>query len=88
VKKAVETFAANYDASDSSLSDQILKVAGDISRPQGLTNPLLVGITAIAFMTIQQAGWRHSAMLKVQMLLDRKGFEEISGAGSSRACRG
>src|SRR6266853_4863902 len=56
VKKAVETFAVTYEASDSPLSDQILKVAGDISRATGVDQSLLVGITAIAFMTTQQAG--------------------------------
>ncbi len=72
VKKAVETFAANYQASDSSLSDQILKVAGEVSRAAGADQGLLVGITAIAFMTLQQAGLEAFGNAKGEMLLDRK----------------
>lgn len=72
VKKAVETFAANYKASDSSLSDQILKVAGDVSRATGVDQSLLVGIAAAAFMTLQQAGLTAFRNAQGQMLLDRK----------------
>ena len=72
VKKAVETFAAKYEASDSSLSDQILKVAGDISRATGFDQSLLVGITAVAFMTMQQAGLKAFKNAKGEMVFDRK----------------
>ena len=72
VKQAVETFAAYYQASDSSLSDQILKVAGDTSRATGVNQSLLVGITAVAFMTLQQAGLSAFRNAKGEMLLDRK----------------
>lgn len=72
VKKAVETFAANYQASDSSLSDQILKVAGEVSRAAGADQSLLVGITAVAFMTLQQSGLETFKSAKGEMLLDRK----------------
>ncbi|MGI9065466.1 MAG: 2Fe-2S iron-sulfur cluster-binding protein [Pyrinomonadaceae bacterium] len=72
VKKAVETFAANYQTSETSLSDQILKVAGDVSRATGVDQSLLVGIVAVAFMTVQQAGLEAFRNAKGQMLLDRK----------------
>jgi ferredoxin len=72
VKKAVETFATNYKASDSLLSDQILKVAGDISQATGVDQSLLVGITAVAFVTVQQAGLEAFKNAKGEMLLDRK----------------
>ena len=55
-KKAVETFAANYKASDSSLSDQILKVAGEIAKSRKIDESLIFGITAVAFMTLRQTG--------------------------------
>ena len=55
VKRAVEQHAANADASGK-LADQILVVArrlgGEIKKPESL----LVGITAVAFMTVQQVG--------------------------------
>lgn len=72
VKKAVEIFATNYTASESSLSDQILKVAGDVSRATGIDQSLLVGITAVGFMTVQQAGLEAFRNAKGEMLLDRK----------------
>jgi len=72
VKKAVETFAANYGASDSSLSDQILKVAGEVCQASGFDQSTLVGITAVAFMTLQQAGLAAFKNAKGEMLLDRK----------------
>ena len=72
VKKAVETFAANYQTAESSLSDQILKVAADVSKASGLDQSLLVGITAVAFMTIEQTGLAAFKNAKGEMLLDRK----------------
>jgi ferredoxin len=72
VKKAVETFAANDQASASSLSDQILKVAGEVSQATRADQSLLVGITAIAFMTLQQSGLETFKNAKGEMLLDRK----------------
>jgi ferredoxin len=72
VKKAVETFAANDQASAGSLSDQILKVAGEVSRATGADQSLLVGITAVAFMTLQQSGLETFKNAKGEMLLDRK----------------
>jgi ferredoxin len=72
VKKAVETFAANNRVYESSLSDQILKVAGGVSQTTGFDQSTLVGITAVAFMTIQQTGLEAFKSAKGEMLLDRK----------------
>jgi ferredoxin len=72
VKKGVETFASNYEVSEGSLSDQILKVAGDISQATRVDQSLLIGITAVAFMTLQQAGLSAFRNAKGEMLLDRK----------------
>jgi ferredoxin len=72
VKKAVETFAANYQAADSSLAEQILKVAGEVSRVKGVDQSLTVGITAAAFMTVQQAGLEPFKSARGEMLIDRK----------------
>jgi len=72
VKKAVEAFAANYQASNSSLSDQILSIAGATAKSLKVDESLLVGITAVAFMTMQQAGQQAFKSAKGEMLLDRK----------------
>jgi ferredoxin len=72
VKKAVETFAANYQVADSSLSDQVVKVAVEVSRATGADQSLLVGITAVGFMTLQQSGLETFKNAKGEMLLDRK----------------
>ncbi|HVQ36227.1 MAG TPA: 2Fe-2S iron-sulfur cluster-binding protein [Pyrinomonadaceae bacterium] len=72
VKKAVESFAAGYQTGDTSLSDQILKVAGDSARAAGVDQSLSIGITAVAFMTLQQVGLDAFAAAKGEMLLDRR----------------
>jgi ferredoxin len=72
VKKAVETLAANYKSSDRLLSDQILEVAGDIARSVKVDQSLVIGMTAVAFMTVQQTGLEAFKNAKGEMLLDRK----------------
>jgi ferredoxin len=72
VKKAVEAFAANYQVSNSSLSDQILSVAGEAAKALKVDQSLLVGVTAAAFMTLQQVGQQAFKSAKGGMLLDRK----------------
>jgi ferredoxin len=73
VKKAVEAFAANFNASETpELSDQILKVARTAAQTLNVNESLLVGITAVAFMTVQQAGLTAFKNARGEMLLDRK----------------
>ena len=72
VKKALETFAANFAAGDAGLADQILKVAGDAAKAAKVDRSLTVGITAVAFMTVRQAGLPALKSAKGEMLLDRK----------------
>jgi ferredoxin len=72
VKKALETFAANFAAGDAGLADQILKVAGDAAKAAKVDQSLTVGITAVAFMTVRQAGLPALKSAKGEMLLDRK----------------
>lgn len=73
VKQAVEQFAAGADAADNAqLSDQILKVAGEVAQRGRFDKSLAVGITAVAFMTVQQAGLAAFKNAKGEMLLDRK----------------
>ncbi|MGH9931185.1 MAG: 2Fe-2S iron-sulfur cluster-binding protein [Pyrinomonadaceae bacterium] len=78
VKKAVETFAASFTHGNSdgranqALADQILKVARDGAQAAKVDQSLTVGITAVAFMTVGQAGLTAFKNAKGEMLLDRK----------------
>jgi ferredoxin len=73
VKKAVEALAANFKATDAAeLSDQILKVAREVAQTLKVDESLVVGITAVAFMTLQQAGLTAFKRAKGEMLLDRR----------------
>ncbi|HEV7682874.1 MAG TPA: 2Fe-2S iron-sulfur cluster-binding protein [Pyrinomonadaceae bacterium] len=73
VKIAVETFAAGLTSGDNAaLSDQILKVAGDAAKAAKVDQSLTVGITAVAFMTVRQAGLTAFKNAKGEVLLDRK----------------
>src|ERR1700730_6666837 len=57
VKKAVEQHADSFDQpSRAPLADQILAVARRAAQEAQKDESLLVGITAVAFMTVQQAG--------------------------------
>jgi ferredoxin len=73
VKSAVEAFALNCDPRpEAKLADQILQVAGDIAKANKLDESLVVGITAVGFMTLQQSGLAAFKSAKGEMLLDRK----------------
>jgi ferredoxin len=73
VKKAVENFADGFNAADTTpLSDHILKVAADVVGRGRFDQTLAVGITAVAFMTVQQAGLSAFKSAPGEMLLDRK----------------
>src|SRR4029453_18626904 len=73
VKKAVAAFAANFSAGDAAeLSGQILKVAGEVAHSLKVDQSLVVGITAVAFMTVRQAGLPAFKNAPGEMLLDRK----------------
>lgn len=73
VKKAVEAFATSFNAGGASeLSDQILKVGGDVAKSLKVDQSLTLGITAVAFMTVRQAGLAAFKNAPGGMLLDRK----------------
>jgi ferredoxin len=73
VKRAVESHAAGFnDQAAPALADQILKVAREVAQARKVSESLLVGITAVAFMTLQQAGLPAFKQAKGEMLLDRK----------------
>lgn len=73
VKKAVETLSLSFAAGDAGgLSDQILKVAREVAQTLKVDQSLTVGITAVAFMTVRQAGVPAFKNAKGEMLLDRQ----------------
>src|ERR1700704_4784935 len=57
VKTAIEQHADSFDqTARTSLADQILEVAQNTAHEARKDKSLFVGITAVAFMTVQQAG--------------------------------
>jgi ferredoxin len=77
VKRAVEKHAATFDTSqDISLAVQIGELARKVARSLKVEESLLIGITAVAFMTIQQTGLAAFKAAKGQMLLDQHQFRK------------
>src|SRR5205085_11838349 len=84
VKKAVEQHADQWPRRESvsdesqtevyatSLADQILKVTRAVSEQSRIDEALLVGITAVAFMTVQQAGLSAFKRAPGAITIDRK----------------
>ena len=70
-KQAAQQHAREFNG-DSSLADQILAVAQNAAKQAKVDMSLVVGITAVAFMTIRQVGLDAFAAAPGKMLLDRK----------------
>jgi ferredoxin len=69
VKSAAQKHARGFAAGDTtSLTDQILAVAQQVKADQSL----VIGITAVAFMTIRQAGLTAFEAAPGAMLIDKK----------------
>jgi ferredoxin len=80
VKKAVEAFANAFDAvKQTQLSDQILIVARETAAIVNVDSSLLIGVTAVAFMTIQQASLAEFENAPGAMLLDKKHAKKSVG---------
>ena len=81
VKKAVEQHAREFSSSDASLPDQISSVAEKVAQQVKVDRSLTVGITAVAFMTVQQAGFDAFEKAPGKMLIDarhaRKSPEQV-----------
>ena len=82
VKKAVEKHAREFqDSSAPALADQILAIAQEGAQQVKADRALLVGITAVAFMTVQQAGFEAFEKSPGKMLIDsrhsRKSPEQV-----------
>jgi len=73
VKKAVQKHAREFSASETrSLADQILSVTQQVARQAKIDQSLIIGITAVAFMIIRQAGLAAFEAAPGQMLIDKK----------------
>ena len=71
VKQAVEQHAESFAAAES-LADQILSVANRVASDVKKDASLLVGITAVAFMTMQQAGLPAFKEAPGTIVIDKK----------------
>jgi ferredoxin len=72
VKKTVEKHARAFSGGDGSLSDEILAVARNVAQQAKVDPSLVMGITAVAFMTVRQAGLEAFEKAPGKMLIDRK----------------
>ena len=71
VKQAVQTYAREFSGT-ASLSDRILSVAQQVAKQLKVDTSLVIGITAVAFMTIRQAGLTAFEAAPGKMLIDKK----------------
>ncbi len=72
VKSAVAKHAETFGrAGTASLSDQILTIAQEVARKSKVDPSLVLGITAVAFMTMQQASF-EAFQTPGKMLLDKR----------------
>ncbi|HEU4835085.1 MAG TPA: 2Fe-2S iron-sulfur cluster-binding protein [Pyrinomonadaceae bacterium] len=73
VKSAAQKHARGFSAGDSRpLADQIVSVAQQVAGQAKIDQSVVIGITAVAFMTIRQAGLAAFEAAPGQMLIDKK----------------
>jgi len=70
--RSVSSQAAQTEVYGTSLADQILSVARRVAQETNTDESLLVGITAVAFMTMQQAGLSAFKAAPGAISIDRK----------------
>ena len=71
VKRAVEQHAREFK-DQQSLADQVLAVAQQVASSLKVDRSLVVGITAVAFMTVQQAGLDAFMKAPGALMIDKK----------------
>lgn len=71
VKNAVQKHAREFSGT-ASLSDQVVSVAQQVAKQLKVDPSLVIGITAVAFMTIRQAGLAAVEAAPGKMLIDKK----------------
>ena len=75
VKRALQQHAQHareFDAREESLADQVLGVAQKVASSLKVDRSLVVGITAVAFMTVRQAGLEAFEKSPGGTLIDKK----------------
>ena len=72
VKKAVESFSENFNSGGAKLADNILQVAEQAAEAARTDKSITTGITAVAFMTLQQVGTEAFKSAKGEVLIDKK----------------
>ncbi len=73
VKAAVQTHAHQFPIGDNPLlSDQIQSVAQQVAKAAKIDESLMIGITAVAFMTIRQVGLAAFEAAPGNVLIDKK----------------
>ncbi|HKU77718.1 MAG TPA: 2Fe-2S iron-sulfur cluster-binding protein [Pyrinomonadaceae bacterium] len=72
VKAAVQKYAHAPISDDRPLSDQIQSVAQQVAKAAKIDESLVIGITAVAFMTIRQVGLAAFEAAPGQVLIDKK----------------
>jgi len=73
VKSAVQKYAGEFSGSEAkSLADHILSVVEQVAKQLKIDASLAIGITAVAFMTIRQAGMTAFEAAPGKMLIDKK----------------
>ena len=73
VKDAVQKYARSFSGHETgSLSDQVLSLAQQISKPAKADQSLLIGVTSVAFMTVRQAGLAAFEAAPGKVLIDQK----------------
>ncbi|HEY0766220.1 MAG TPA: 2Fe-2S iron-sulfur cluster-binding protein [Pyrinomonadaceae bacterium] len=77
VKAAVQKHA--HESDNRSLADQILSVAQQVAKAAKVDESLVIGITAVAFMTIRQAGLAAFEAAPGQVLIDKKHARKSPG---------
>lgn len=80
VKSAVQRHSTEFNSTGTGLSDQILTIANEVAIKLKLDRSLLVGITAVAFMTVQQTGvaaFNAPATIQIDQKHARKSPEQV-----------
>ena len=71
VKNAVQKYAREFSGT-TSLSDRVLSVAQEAAKQLKVDPSLVIGITAVAFMTVRQAGLAAFETAPGKVLIDKK----------------
>ena len=80
VKNAVQKYAQEFSPGETRpLSDQIMAVAEQVARAAKVEPSLLIGITAVAFMTVRQAGLAAFEKAPGKIMIDKKHARKSPG---------